>query len=65
MCHPPGTRPSPEVQKLCKGGTYVWQSDVCAVVCCISVGSNNDWTVVVDYTCTGIVLLVVLVIAGR
>ena len=36
-------------------------SDVCVLVC----GSNNNWTVVVGCMCTGAVLLVVLVIAGR
>ena len=40
-------------------------SDVCTVVGCTSVGSDNDWIVVVGCTCTGIVLFVVLVMAGR
>ena len=51
------------MQCLIRSGTG--GSDVCAVVCCTSVGSNNDWTVVVGCTCTGAMLLVVLVIAGR
>ena len=50
------------MRSLICGGTG--GSDVCAVVCCTGVGSNNDWTVV-GYTCTGAVLFVVLVIAGR